>query len=400
MSTEPRGHPKKILFIINGLNLGGAETALYRLLCSLQSPQPTAKQNQTVPPYDERQVIPLYQFNVIVLNEKGYYSEAIEEMGITIHYLAIRKKPLRGFFQLLRLIKQIQPEIVQTWLYHADLVGGVAAKLCGVPIILWGVRCEGTGLKKSTHLIKRVCAILSWFIPTWIIINSTTALTHHQKLGYHSKKFKLIPNGFDSRKFSPTTDIHEIKLPVARDTALLFGTLARFHEDKDYFNLIQAIDNVCLHHPHAYFVLCGPGCHQNNKQLATMLKTLRAPQHVLLINGVADAAAYLNQLDVFILSSKTEGFPNSLAEAMLCGLPCVATAVGEAPDMLGECGLLVPKQNPEALAHACITLIHKPPSERATMGKLARSRIEQRYSSANNQKLLQALYEDRPLCVE
>src|SRR3990167_10908688 len=112
---------KKIVHVINELALGGTETALYRLLQSLHQD---------------------YQFHVIALRGEGYYSKPIEALGIPVTHLRMRALPVAGLYQLFRTIKQLQPDIVQTWLYHADFIGGLCAKGCGVKRIIWNIRCE------------------------------------------------------------------------------------------------------------------------------------------------------------------------------------------------------------------------------------------------------------------
>lgn len=368
---------KKIIHIITSLDLGGAETALYNLL---------------------RTMNPDYELSVIALNKSGYYSEKINQLGISIEYLAIKKNPVRALYRLVSLIKNSKPDVVQTWLYHADFLGGIAAKLCGVKRIIWGVRCEGVGLKTTTTFVKHGCALLSWIIPHHIIINSQAAVIHHRRVGYNAQKIQLIFNGFDSNRFTPNrTPIAARKLgnTLIPTDAILIGTLARFHPDKDYATLIQTIDRVCESQDEpVYFALCGTGCHEENSALNEMLQSLKYKNRVILVNGVDDAATYLNQLDMFVLTSKTEAFPNSLAEAMLCELPCIATDVGEVKTMLDGAGFLIPSGNPKQLALVCIEMIQKTPDARAQLGALARKRIKNDYSMDLNMARVKALYKE------
>ncbi len=363
---------KKIVHIINDLDLGGAETALFRLLR-------TSYLN--------------YQLYVIVLNEKGHYSTKIAKLGIPIYYLSIRKYPIKACIKLITYLNQIKPNIVQTWLYHSDLIGGLAAKLCGVEKIIWGIRCEGIGLKKSTELIKYFCSKLSKKIPNYIITNSKSAAYEHIKSGYLDKKIKIIYNGFDPEEFYPQKREQQrcINTRLLPSNAIVVGTLARFHEDKDYFNLIQAIKLII--EPNVYFVLCGEGCNSKNNKLATMLKTLKHSDNVILIDGLNEPVSYLNNLDIFVQSSKTESFSNSLAEAMLCALPCIATNVGETRNICGEYALLVPSQDPQKLASSCLDIINKTAKERKDLGILARKHIIEHYSIQAYQNKMQDIYE-------
>ncbi len=371
-----------IVHLINGLGLGGTETALYRLLCSMNH-----QTNDT--------------FTVIVLGGAGYYSTKIEALGIPIYYLEINKKQLiKKFYHLVLLIKKINPDVLQTWLYHADLLGGLSGKLGGVRKIIWSIRCEGVGLKKTTLGLKHVCAWLSWFIPDFIMVNSNKAADHHARAGYNRKKMRVIFNGFDSSYFSPNRKKMIDQHDLPKD-AFLIGNLARFHKDKGYLNLIGSIDAICERYPKVYFILCGEGCHDKNTALNTMIATLRHSENVILIDGVDDTASYLNNLDIFVLTSITESFPNSLAEAMLCELPCIATAVGESRQILGDTGLLVPRDDTKAFTEACFSMLQKSPNERKQLGFSARNRIKARYSLMHHQSKIYELYKgDNTPCVD
>jgi glycosyltransferase involved in cell wall biosynthesis len=372
---------KKVLHVITSLELGGAETALYRLLMAMQN-QP-------------------YEFFVLVLKDEGHYSAQINAMGIPIHYLHLTKtNVLSAFLHGLAHIKRLKPDVVQTWMYHADLFGGLAAKIAGVKNIIWGVRCEGVGLKPATRMIQKFCAALSWMIPNIVMMNSNIAVTNHRRLGYQFKKMRVIHNGFDmsalsSQNTAPTLDN---TLPP---NAFLIGTLARFHQDKGYETLIASIDKVCERHQNIYFVFCGQGCSQQNLILQKQLHQLKHQDKVILINGVADTIGYLNKLNLFVLPSRTEAFPNCLAEAMLCELPCVATDVGEVQHILGEVGLVVPKENPEALTDALLTMVEKSPEERMRLGCIGKNRVESKFSMDKNMKMVSSLYEiGSTACVE
>lgn len=365
MSVNLHTPKKVILHIINTLELGGSETALYRLLKTMHAD---------------------YTFFVIVLQKPGYYSALIEQLGIPVHYLNITKTNIPTiFFKLNSLIKQISPDIVQTWLYHADLLGGICAKWCGVKKIIWGVRCEGKNLKLPTHLLKITCALLSRTIPNDIIINSKFAAENHIKIGYPRKKITTIQNGFDASKFNKNKTIaRQLGEKTISPESILIGTLARFHPDKDYPLLLQAVDAVCRLHSNVYFVLCGVGCTTTNINLMNLLDVLQYKQRVILINGTENPSIYLNNLDIFILSSLTEAFPNSLAEAMLCELPVIATDVGDVKEMLGRSGLIIPPRHPDKLISSCLNMLSKSQSEREKLGNLARKRVIECYSMEKN----------------
>lgn len=367
---------KRVMHIINGLGQGGAETTLYKLLCSLQNDN--------------------YEFYVVSLTKHNYYVPYIEKLGISVYCLELDKTNIFvKFFQLIKLIKKVKPDIVQTWLYFSDLFGGVAAKLAGTKKIVWGIRCEGVNLKSTTQMIKQVCARLSKFVPNVIVTNSEVAAKHHINAGYDERKVKIITNGYNDGEFFPTskseiTTIIANKLP---ENALLIGTLARFHADKDYANLLNAIDDICQNYPNTYFILCGVGCNEKNVELMHLMHHVKYRDHIVLINGVSDSNAYLNMLDIFVLPSKTEGFPNVLAEAMLCGLPCVATDVGDVKKILSDKGIVISSEDSKQLASACINLLKKSGEERQMIGLQGRSWIQKQFSMSVMEMKYKSIYE-------
>lgn len=365
---------KKIIHIINSVDLGGTETTLWRLLKALHEH---------------------YQFYVIVLTGKGYYTPEIENLGIPTFYLDIHNRPWSAGFKLIKLIKKIKPDIVQTWLYYADFIGGICAKLCNTPIIIWSIRCEGIGLKNKAKWLKKICALLSKVIPNHIITNSKVALHRHIRAGYQAQKMQIIYNGYDDNELTPqhqhtVRQFGEIQLPA---DAIVIGTLARFHPDKDYLSLIKIIDSLCQTRPHVYVVLCGPGCHVKNSELMLWLQTVVCRNQVILLDGVQQPALYLRQLDIFIQSSRTESFSNSLAEALLCGLACVATDVGETKDLCADNAMIVPAENPNELARACLQMLEKTQQERIKLGLRSRDHIKQCYAWERHQTQMQQLYD-------
>lgn len=368
---------KKIIHIIHGLGQGGAERTLFNLL-------------KTMP--DSH-----YEFGVIVFGNPSFYSSHIEALGIPIYYLNVRKINLiKATYRLTKLLRKTRPDIVQTWLYYSDLLGGISAKLCRVKRVIWGIRCEGINLKKSTTVLKKCCATLSWIIPHSIVSNSSVAAQKHIQSGYSAKKMHVIHNGYDPEQYAPQKNrdfLKQLTNKTIPEDALIIGTLARYHHDKDYLTLIRAIDAICELHPKAYFVFCGQGCNETNEHLNKHLSSLRYKENVLLINGTDKVPTYLNTLDIFVLSSKTESFPNSLAEAMLCGLPCIATDVGEVREMVGNAGIIIPSQNSQELITACLTLITQSKEQRTQLEHLARNRIKQSYSIENNIKKFDTIYQ-------
>lgn len=322
----------KILHIITGLNDGGAEGVLARM-CLLEPEQHI----------------------VISLMDMGKYGSILEKDGVKVYYLNLNpsKIELKKTLELYSLIRSIEPSIVQTWMYHADFLGGLVAKVAGVPKIFWGIRHsnlnKGT-IKKSTYFIMKLCAILSYFVPKKVISCSRDGINSHKNQGYAGNKFELIQNGYDLSKFHPNFD-HKIKFNYKKP---IIAMVARYDVQKDHQNLLQALSLLKRQNTHFHTVLVGTGMNEDNKELIELisLNNLVLGEDLTLYGRCNDIPALMNAIDLHVLSSLGEAFPNVLAEAMACGTPCVSTDVGDAREIVDKYGWIVPAQNSIKLAEA------------------------------------------------
>ena len=326
-----------ITHIITGLNDGGAEGVLYRL-CAHDT--------------ENRHV-------VISLMDEGKYGPRLIASGVDVHCLNMPrgKVTLSGITKLYRLLRQIRPNVVQTWMYHADLLGGVVARFAGIKAICWGIRhsnLEPGKSARSTIFIARLCAFLSRWVPREIVSCSAQAAGVHQQLGYVKKKFTVIANGYNLEEFSPNSqDSKRLRTEWGIiDEIPLLGMVARFDPQKDHQNLLQALRQLKETGQAFRCVLVGTGMENDNRELQHLITQAGVENHVMLLGRRSDIPAVMNALDVHLLSSLGEAFPNVLAEAMACGTPCVTTNVGDAALIVGDTGWVVPPSDPDALFQA------------------------------------------------
>jgi glycosyltransferase involved in cell wall biosynthesis len=327
---------KHVTHIITGLNDGGAEGALFRLCQADRGIRHT----------------------VISMMDSGKYGVLMEECGVEVITLSMPQGKVTpgGLYTLWKKLRELKPDTVQTWLYHADLVGGVIARLAGVRRVFWGIRhsnlSPGT-VKGSTILVAKLCARLSRCVPYKIISCSRQAIQSHTSIGYDAERFLVIPNGYNLAQFRPlprqACDLRT-QLGIGADTVVL-GMVGRFDPQKDHRNLLDALaamkidrKSVCL--------LVGTGMDERNQALINMLEDTGTAQQVKLLGRRSDIPAVMSALDIHVLSSLGEAFPNVLAEAMACGTPCVTTDVGDAALIVGDTGWVVPPLNPLELARA------------------------------------------------
>lgn len=328
----------KTTHIITSLNDGGAEGVLSRM-CLLE-PQ---------------------SHIVISLMNMGKYGSILEQAGVKVYCLNLNPSRinLKKVIELYLLIRKINPSVVQTWMYHADFLGGLIAKIAGVPNIFWGVRHSnldrGT-IKKSTYFIMKICALLSYFIPKKIISCSRSAIFSHEKNWYKKNKFELIQNGYDLTRFRP--NIKKLFYFNSNNKPII-GMVARYDIQKDHNNLIQALSILKRNSVDFHLVLVGTGMVEDNEKLIKIISdtNLDLKSDITLFGRCDDIPTLMNSIDLHVLSSLGEAFPNVLAEAMACGTPCVSTNVGDAKEIVDKFGWIVPPKNSKELAEAiCIAL--------------------------------------------
>ncbi len=330
---------KKVVHIITGLNDGGAEGVLTRLC--LHSEQ--------------------VQHVVISLMDEGKYGPLLARSGVTVHCLGMNpgKPSIVRLFRLVRLIRAEQPDAVQTWMYHADLLGGIAARLAGVRRVFWGIRhstLEKGKSKRSTIMIARLCAFLSSWVPEKIICCANKAQDVHADIGYSARKLRVIPNGYDLSRFrSDAAAGAKVRAELGLGpNDFIIGNVGRFDPLKDHSNLLQALARVAECKIPFRCLLIGKGVSPDNTGLVKQITALGLQDSVVLVGQRSDIPAVMNALDLHVLSSSSEGFPNVIAEAMACGTPCVSTDVGDALDIVGDKEACCPARDPQALADLII----------------------------------------------
>ena len=326
----------KIVHIITGLGDGGAEHVLFKV-CK----------------YDIAN-----KHLVISLKGPGKYSSLLNKLGIKVYCLNISFFSIHKFFFLIKLLRSLKPDIVQTWLVHADFLGSIAARLAGINNILWNVRYSNIEIGKAkltTILIIKILSKLSYLIPKFILIVSRKAKKIYEIVGYNKNIFKFIPNGFDLSilKINKIQKKNFLKKIDIKKNIPLIGNVARYDPQKDHLNLLKALSIIRLKKINFFCILIGSNIDQNNIDLVNIIKKLNLHKNVILLGRNDNIPQVMNGLDLHVLSScYGEGFPNVIAEAMACGTPCIATDVGDAAFIIGKTGWVVPPKNPIKLSGA------------------------------------------------
>lgn len=329
-----------------------------------------------------------FESRVVSLSSDAPLAERIRNLHVPIAVLNVPPSLYGGataIGRVVRLVHEYRPDVLQTWLYHADLIGGVAGKLLGRPVV-WNIQTstlDPSGISARTLRLVRFCATLSAWLPSAIVSCSHVGVDVHAGYGYTRSQFRVIPNGIDLGLFRPDPEARAAirsELGIAEDTRVI-GMVARLHPQKDHANFFEAASRLLHTHPGVVFVLCGLGLDTEDLQLVAKLRSLGLERHVHLLGLRSDVARIMSGLDIHTLSSSFgEGFPNVIGEAMASGVPCVVTNVGDSATIVGDTGRCVASRDPESLASAWRSLLDLTAAEFDTLRSKARSRIEAHFS--------------------
>lgn len=374
------------MHIITDLDTGGAEMMLYKLVSGLDREK--------------------FLCRVISIASTGVVGHKIKNLGIQVDTLAINRgflNPLLALFRMIRMLRSWKPDIVQTWLYHADLLGSLAVKAAASGVLVWNIRCTNMDLsryRKTTRWVMWACAALSRY-PQTVIANSHAAIEFHQRRQYRPKWSMVIPNGFDLDHFKPD---QTLRIQVRRqfgipEYAPCIGLVARFDPMKDHRTFFSAAKIINRKRPNTHFVLCGEGVIWQNPRVRSYLGKSETVLKVHLLGHREDIYRIMAGFDIFVLSSSYgESFPNVIGEAMATSVPCVVTEVGDSRRIVGGTGRIVPPKNPLALANAVLGLLDLPAEELHELGERARERIRKYYSLDKIVADYEKLYQDIAVC--
>lgn len=349
----------KVLHVITGLGTGGAESMLSRLIREM----------------------PTHTHVIVSLTNLGELGKNLAANGYSVHALDISPRTLlNAALQLWNIIKLNKPDVIQTWMYHSDFIGGIIGRLAGVKNIIWNVRNTNIpqGTFSSTNFLIIICAALSRFIPRAIIYCSNAGLDHHVSKGYCNNRMLVIPNGFNVHIPQPSLsakDLIRSELGIL-ESSFLVGIVGRFDPLKGYDIFIKAAGRIASTYAQNFvFIMVGRDVDESNDELNDLIKKYGRSAKFILMGEQNRISLLMSIFDIFCLSSIAEGFPNVVAEAMLAGTPCVVTDVGDAKLIVNSTGIVVPPNNPSAIAKAMNKLFIIGHAGRLEMGLAAHKRI-------------------------
>lgn len=353
----------KVIFVITGSGVGGAEKMLYHTIKGLNPERYNAK--------------------LCSLKKKGVFASRLEADGLEVYSLNMRDEDtLAGWFDSLRVLVLLfmyilkeRPAIVHSFLFRANIIARIAAFLSGVPVVISSVRVMG-GEKRYCHIIERVTSFMT---DHYVTVSDQVKAHSIQKARIAEKKISTIYNGVSAQR-APVFDMTEFMrdFGLKTDDRILM-TAGRLHRQKCYDHLIQAMPMVQAAFPTVKLLILGEGEEENN--LKKLVNSLELKEKIIFMGLRPDVDRMLQCSELFVLPSRWEGLPNALMEAMAAGKPVVATAVGGVPELVadGVTGVLVPPEDFRALADAIKGLLSD--EKRAlAMGAAGRERVQQCFS--------------------
>jgi glycosyltransferase involved in cell wall biosynthesis len=342
---------------------------------------------------------------VVSLGDEGTIGPRIAALGVPVHCLRLQRNapnPIHAL-SILRLARRIDPQLIQGWMYHGNLMASMAALALGKsapgkkPPVLWNIRQTVYDLRRERWLTARLILLGGRLSarPAAIIYNSQTSAGQHEELGYRLEKRVIIPNGFDCQALRPDEVARkEVRAELGvSDDIVLVGLVARYHPMKDHAGFLHAAGMLARSHRQARFVLAGTGVSSKQSDLAEAVGQNGLQDRVILLGERSDIPRLNNAFDIACSASAWgEGFSNSIGEAMACGIPCAVTDTGDSAYIVGNSGLVAPPRESNALAYAIARLIDMGRAGRQQLGAKARKRIETEFSLPAIAQIYEELY--------
>jgi glycosyltransferase involved in cell wall biosynthesis len=366
----------KVAHISTGLETGGAEVQLLRLLTA----------------FDKNK----FEMMVIGLDRDTYLGDRMRDLGLPVHALNLKKKPL-AIFKAYKLLRDFKPDVIHGTMYEGGVVGSVFRNfLPGKPHVIWTSHeplehYDKESTRKRIQL--RLWGLMSK-MPECMMYVSHLNMKQHLDWGFNNDKAIVIPNGVDTSLFAPDKEkgraIRE-SLGISHD-AYVIGKVARFHRQKNHIGFLHSASILSKQHENVHFILVGTNVDQNNEELTTLIKELGLSEKVHLLGNREDIPEIVNAFDLATLTSFGEAFPLTLGEAMVSGVPCVVTDVGDNDFIIGDTGLVTPVRDDQAMAQAWGKMIEMEPADFTALGKAARQRCLDNFTLEQQVKQHEDLY--------
>ncbi len=360
MTPDARPAGIRVLFLIPSLERGGAERQAVALAKALATRG--------------------HHVHVVTFYPRGVFADDLAGSAVQLHSLDKRGRwDLGSLLRLRSIVARSGAQIVYSWLSSANVAAGLMRLSMPGLRLVWAVRDAGMPTSSQGLFQRLVLRLenLASALPDLVVVNSRAGRDRCLERGFPASRLRVIPNGIDVDRFSAD--------PAARarvrselgilESEVVVGMVARLDPVKDHTTFLRAAAEAVAVRPDLRFVCVGGGEPTYEHSLRDSAERLGIARRVVWLGARDDVPSLLNAFDVATLTSVSEGFPNSVAEAMATGLPCVVTDVGDCAYLVGDTGLVTRCGSPAALAEAWLHLANLTPARRGVVGATARSRI-------------------------
>jgi glycosyltransferase involved in cell wall biosynthesis len=356
----------RLFILIRSLEVGGAERQLVELVKAMDKTR--------------------FSITVATFYDGGGFRPELEKLNgvclISLHKEG-RWDVVAFGLRLLRTVRRTRPHVIMGSMGVANELALLAGRATGARVA-WGLRASSVDFSQY-HRISRWIFLLGRLLsrfPDLIIVNSHEGKRHHLAHGYRGKRMIVIPNGVDIDRFKPDD---EAGVGLRQEwnvepSELLIGLVGRLDPMKDHPTFLRSAAVLAARRSAVRFVCVGDGVASYKQELVRLAASLGLADRLVWAGHRSDMAAVYNAFDIVCSSSYGEGTSNVIAEAMACGIACVATDVGDSGRLVGRVEFVVPPRDPAALSAALERLVDMPDGERAELGRQARQRMITHYS--------------------
>ena len=365
----------RVIHLINGLGKGGAETMLYQILKFRTDEAP--------------------DYRVISLGLSHYYEDEIRDLGIDVVELNLRKRPIRSLYDLKKNLND--SDVLCCWMYISNLLGYIFGRK-RFKRLIWCIRHSDLSKNhnsKKTILINKICAHFSPKVDL-VTYNGHRAMNAHKESGYRPRKECVLENGLDLSEYYPDADagIRFREKNGIDSKVKIVMSVSKNHPIKDLPTFIEAYSIIAKKRNDTVAVMCGSGVTADDPKLAELCdkNNLTIGKDIYLLGFMENVPEVMNGGDVYILHSAGEAFPNTLIQAMACGIPVVSTDVGDAKEILDDCDYIANVGDYETIAALIDSILDMDETGKQKISKRGRSLVEQKYSIDAVVKKYEGLY--------
>ena len=324
----------KIIHIINSLKKGGAEGNLFRL-CKFHKKK--YKNNIDI--------------IIITLIDNGFYEDELKKLGVSIFSLNIfiSSKLIYNIKKILTLrnfLKKENPDLIQSWMYHSNFVSLFIPRTFYYKLF-WNIRHSELNTKiskKKTILLSIICGLFSRIVPKKIIYCSERSINFHEKYHFYSKnKNALVYNGFSDKTFSPLNRLRVKfrKRNKIKKTDIILGYAGRYARQKNIFSMLNAFSKISKKYDNVYLYMVGRDISKENEELNSSINKLKIKDKIFYLKQQNNLQEFYNGIDLLLLVSHSESFPNVIAESMLCSTPVLSSNSGCSKKIINGYGFIM-----------------------------------------------------------